>query len=927
MSIVPEQTLSNPMVIVGRPPPPPPPPKAPQESLEAYWYVVQGVLPINKDTADVMYGRGQKEDVMKQFMIRTVDYHTMDLAESMYQAENQEGVVGFPKRVHRLETGVLVYANSALISGPYHPVDRESYRNGVKNDSRNEAKGAIVYYWDVTSPFDERFLKPHELGTVHVVPKGRNEFNPTVCELPVPKLEENSPLERNKNKEVNAFTLTLGIEPGAPYKNPLGYTAGEEKNNVQQWTPWLIEIQFGDIHCQIQEGRPEMKIKVKGRDEFIMTIQPGTGAKTTTSKSDQNYQLTFIPVWNGILVSDAAPSAPNFREKIVYIQKKTKWSVWEEIDKQLVATAQQTPPKWGKTGERLPKICETNNLGQQICQKAIFVTNPVLSEYYVNFGDKLVVSYYRCGGVMQFIPVYFCEATRSHLFLFGDDPAEDNPIPDPDAGKPPQGQSPLDANIKEVPNCSVVPVWSYAAGQHCGFRAKYLQLVKGANPVWCITQEFHRAVKGFRRPMETWGVILYTVTPDGGIFRNRDGLLTAADIPQPRIRSCSINRTLDGESGTIVWDRYDPVTGLFTRPAQNVGAVRIMAVGGIDTIPDIIMTPLGMGNAESDAHDSNTIEIPLQSKAAKMTDSEGGLRVINAPFFDGVDHREAMKWLADYGGVPFKSYSGPYKLPSGTLMSPVVDIKTGTPIWDAMQEIAKMSSTLVFFDRYGVLRQYDTGQTSGVNWDYPASRLENYNDKPDLTQMRDTVVVAGLVSLGTINLEQIFNVGAETEFRARLVTLDAQKLGVAGKPLFPWSKMMFYAIPGILKPGELQAAARKILKGVTRPRASASVQIPGNGQIELLDTFNSGWVITSVAHNVDTQSKNWRTTLSLELLTGQGGPGSSAASGGGAAAGGGGSAGGGGGLPQLGSSYNSSVGAAAAVPQGPPSGQPADVNP
>jgi hypothetical protein len=101
---------------------------------------------------------------------------------------------------------------------------------------------------------------------------------------------------------------------------------------------------------------------------------------------------------------------------------------------------------------------------------------------------------------------------------------------------------------------------------------------------------------------------------------------------------------------------------------------------------------------------------------------------------------------------------------------------------------------------------------------------------------------------------------------------DVQAMMIAHQyvtePYFPWSKMMFYVLQGILDKGKLKRAAREIAKGVTRPRATGSVTIPGNANIELLDTFNGAWAIVSITHNGDLQSKNWTTSLSLELIMG-----------------------------------------------------------
>jgi len=201
----------------------------------------------------------------------------------------------------------------------------------------------------------------------------------------------------------------------------------------------------------------------------------------------------------------------------------------------------------------------------------------------------------------------------------------------------------------------------------------------------------------------------------------------------------------------------------------------------------------------------------------------------------------------------------------------VIDFKTGTPVWDAISEIQRHAATLAYFDRFGVLQYRDVAQTTGVNWDYQTQKVISYNDKPDLAQMRDTLVIAALVLPpdGRVDPMRFLRNEFNEQDIAR-PALVVRRLNTT--PVFPWSKMMFYVIPGFLKQNDLNRAASKISEGVSRPRASGSVTVPGNAEMELLDTFNSDWVIVGISHNISTGQKIWTTTLNLELLA-QGDPG------------------------------------------------------
>ena len=159
-------------------------------------------------------------------------------------------------------------------------------------------------------------------------------------------------------------------------------------------------------------------------------------------------------------------------------------------------------------------------------------------------------------------------------------------------------------------------------------------------------------------------------------------------------------------------------------------------------------------------------------------------------------------------------------------------------------------------------------------------------------------MVAGLVTVGDVQFQEMLTQeGAGDKFQPMMLALQQQTT-----PKFEWSKMMFYAIPGIIQANQLKLAAAQFLKGVTRPRAAGSVTIPGNAEIELLDRFNGAWVVTGITHNVDTQAKTFQTQLNLEFLMGEDGnsnleQGTQQGTGGG-----------GGQLSSLGSSYDSSSG-------------------
>jgi len=923
--LIAEDTLTNPQIQAGTPPvyvPPADPP--PQQSLVGYWYFDRKIRPLFNDTCDGIETKAQEFNTFLQFHIRTLEDEgeyvpgggggddNPALPEKL-KARTQAGMQrDLPSRIDKFPTGTFIRGTGALMSTPYHGTDRRFFRNLVKDHPENVNEETAVYHWVLDDEDDRKYIRPREDGSISVTPPSRRSDMIRSITLPVVS-DETSRIPnystRFKNDQVNAFTLVLGVQQGPEYES----TPATHARPI----PWKVTVKFGEVELALEEGRPEAKISFNGRTETI-TINPGASSRTRTDAGYRSYELTFIPVWNGIVFADSSPSSSNWQEKATYIKKtldKTMFTEYQEQFHQKTSSTTPSIPRFGDSGELLPTPDPVGEPSGSVApdawsepdtddtpeHKGCFL--PTTGQVMVDFGVSLTVEFERCGGTLRFIPVFFSKCIRSYLFKRGEHVPEsqaDNECP----------AWPI------VPDLYPVPVYNYQ-GIDTTSNRPFMWIQEQSDPAHILAYETERTTDGYRRPVEIWGYVIALAKPveegaaanqedytyeggdfesgtgspgettdssvdamaplndvaadeEGNIqalqFRRGEGFLTNADLPIARIRRLSLTRSLDGTNGTIEWDRYDPALGLFARPLQRVGALRLYVSGGVNTRPGVIYTGIAMGNAETDSHDSNSVTIPLYGRECKMTDSEGGLRIINAPFFDANDHRDVIRWMADYAGVPFVSFAGAYRLPAGSIMSPVVDIKTGTPVWDGIQEICKLGSTITFFDRLGILTQRGVGTTSNVNWLYPVHKIENYDDKPDLSSMRDTVVVAALVGEGEIDPMQVMSPDPKN------MNPDVQPMMIARQfatvPRFPWSKMMFYAVQGIITRGQLRKAAIEITKGVTRPRATASITIPGNAQVELLDRFNGAWAIVSITQNIDMQAKTWSTQLSLELIMG-----------------------------------------------------------
>lgn len=371
-----------------------------------------------------------------------------------------------------------------------------------------------------------------------------------------------------------------------------------------------------------------------------------------------------------------------------------------------------------------------------------------------------------------------------------------------------------------------------------------------------------------RLPVEIFGYMLYKYTPvaedpnkekaknqKGRLFtlRNGERVLSLNDIPENRIRSIQVSRNLDGSSGSIVWDRYDPLTGLYPRPNQFVGSVSLAVQGGNDIVPGVFWTGIAMGNAVVNNENANEVRTTLFGRETKLAD--GGIHIINAPYFDGWDHVEVLEWLGGYAGFPIRNLAAPYTLPASGVVnsrSYIVDFGSGTPVIDAITEICKLSGTQGYFDRFGRFVYLEQNRHTGVNWEYPETQVESYDDDPDLSQIRNSLVITGLYHPQ----------GDYTQARTLMLGFRLNTY-----PEFEFDKMMHYAINAIFtSKAEFNRAAIRIARQVSRPRATGAVTIPGNSKIELLDTFNTNWLVVNISHSVDTQGKTYRTSLSLEYL-------------------------------------------------------------
>lgn len=968
----PEESVPNIEVLAGTPQPDEERPPRRTESLHPLYYgQYQPFQTILQDgTADLRYLIEEGEGFGKT-LVRGITYQDPHASTSTLWASAQEDAEPYrvkylagtqdtklardnaKQKLDGMPSFTFIPSTRSCISTPYWPTEEFWRRNGVEGQT---SPLQAMYRWvEVDRDLEETENSPGVTiveglavvnlmevtpeGVIRVTPQSRDRKRPNKIMLPVVKDElwtasgaslldyaewtlaeeagfHSVPDEPQQvaNDQVNAFSLALNVQPGCD----------DEQNEKREWS---ITVKFGECTVLIRENTNTVRFSYAGGRSFDLEMDENTGTRTTSHRGTRPFFLTFIPVWNGVLVSDFPPSSSNVFSANVqhakFLPKNPKAFAFDEIQRnwdepenndsagpQPPAPPPLPPPlppgvfplpppdenpfptEDDVNQKGFPRKLPKATYGRNINPREPGVEHRRAVEFrqndanIVDFKDKIEVEWSRCGGTIQFIPVFFPQISRTHFIQRGEALEEGEEFSE---NLEYENRSVKD--MQQPPEHRILPIVFNTRRYEWYSAAKIFPGPTDA-PYWSVMMELKRGGRNentntysldsfYRRPIECWGAFAYRLSdpdrePEFLRLKNEDGFLTVNDVDVRKIKSVSIQRGFDGTSGTLVWDRYDPDLGLINRPNQNVGSLQLAIRGGADTRPGgtragVIYTGIVQGNAEVNTGMSNDISLQLSGREAKLVD-DGGMRLLNQPFFDGYDHREVMQYLCDWGGIPFHNLADTYYLPSGVIQAPVVNFQAGTTVWDAISTVCKLSSCIAYLDRFGKLRYIEAFRTTGINWNYPETRVTSFNDTPDFSAMRDSIVLSALIYEQAQSAERPYegSLGDRTG-----PEIGQQHLGspvfmlikVDTDPVFPWSKMMHYAINGVIRSqAEFNRIAAQIAAGVARPRATGTVSVPGNADVELLDTFNDDWVITSISHNIDTQSKSWTTDLSLELI-------------------------------------------------------------
>jgi hypothetical protein len=323
------------------------------------------------------------------------------------------------------------------------------------------------------------------------------------------------------------------------------------------------------------------------------------------------------------------------------------------------------------------------------------------------------------------------------------------------------------------------------------------------------------------------------------------------------IQSLSVQVSLDGSSGSISVDKYG-AAGQEAVAVQDIGAVTISVTGGFGTVAGSIFQGLGMGVSETVSADGAGWEVPLVGLEKKMED----ISLINVPFFDGETATTAIDFLTKYAGLNV-NYAGAPNAAADTLgVSEDVNVarfdwKSGTSVASAMNDVMDdLQYNYVVRDGTVYIYQLDAEGLpvfAGPDREpgYTGTNIITEDQNPDFDVLRNEILVIGLEAVPEGTGTDIGNIPTFPRFEKRTSVTN---------PDVPWAKSMVRPLPGTLDINEISDFADKIQAMTKNYYILGRTTIPGNANIKPYDKWGD-FIIYSVSHNLDFNSKTWTTDL------------------------------------------------------------------
>ena len=336
------------------------------------------------------------------------------------------------------------------------------------------------------------------------------------------------------------------------------------------------------------------------------------------------------------------------------------------------------------------------------------------------------------------------------------------------------------------------------------------------------------------------------------------------------ITNISVSLGIDGSSGSVTVDKYG-IAGQDAEIVQDIGALVLRVTNGpTGTVGGTIFSGIAMGAGEEDSADGGTWNIPLVGLERKLED----IVLVSAPFFDGETAEEVTKFLTRYGGVRRNMAGAPNRftdqLPaSEDISTPMFELRTGTPISDAISQTMSELHYGYYIDRLGYMRFYElnlTGTLAGLptypgpDWKtgnglvpaYTNTTIVSIDRNPDFDDLRNEIVMVALQQLQTTGSD-VSSIPVDP-----IIVRDAN----VTNPDIPWMRGLVEGVPGVTTEAIMNEFLDRRKADTATYEIIGRTQIPGNARINPWDRWDGDkFFIMSVSHSIDFNSKTWTTDL------------------------------------------------------------------
>lgn len=619
-----------------------------------------------------------------------------------------------------------------------------------------------------------------------------------------------------------AFQIMLNVVP---------HTSGTASISDESDSLWNVEIQFGDVTLELSDNG-SCRVIVAGEEDGNVGVANLSEAQAKECAPQKNnikegtpFTILVYPVWNGVVVSSGIQdSAENVATSSCFVPKIKSASI-------------RNKPYSDDFDPKNPSEVEVGIDGGAVL---------------VDMGSSITMFCRNCSIDVAYVPCFFAPSARfDHFMVIAEGDSSDaisykyNVYPYWTANGTDAVLEQLKMEESEYPGPAPDSVYGYVPYEIVGPG----ELTRYALEVFAAVLEVEET-REFPLRNANGSFNLQT----GGSGAGPGGSWTQY------IQSVSVTLSVNGSSGSVTVDKLGAAGQSYEAP-QSVGAFTINASGGFETVSGNIFMGLAMGVSENKSSSGAEWSIPLVGLEKKLDD----MALINVPYFDGETFSTVVSFLCRYAGINhnLSGANGSIRLSiSDDVNVPRFDWKTGTSVRSALEDV--MQDTMhTFLVMDGAIYFYQVGADGlptslGTNWksQYPDTKMITYDASPDFDDLRNEIVVVAMQQIPDGEGVKVSDLPLFPRVEMRSSNTN---------PNIPWAKSMFRSLPGALSPDEIANAADRLQGLSSKYILLGRTTIPGNANIRPFDRWGE-YVIYSVSHTVDLQSKRW--TTDLEFMSG-----------------------------------------------------------